>query len=189
MQNNNTTQTILTKHCRPWPPAHRLTKLLLRTGLCVGWVKQRPLMWCRQGEACIAQQTGIVRCAAVFARHRNIASKSCPFPILLADLHIGACIHFQWSQGGGLCCDSMDMPRVANTWTGSSPKGKYPCEPQQNLFQESKKIIFRATNILGKKMTYDLNRGIAATEGKDSKNKSLMEWNIRLCTSYKILAS
>lgn len=34
---------------------------------------------------------------------------------------------------------------------------------------------FRIPNILGKKMTYDLNRGIVAAEGKDRKNKSLME--------------
>lgn len=58
---------------------------------------------------------GIIRCAAVFARHRNVANKSCPFPILLADLHVGACFHFQWSQGGGLCRDSMGMLCIAKT--------------------------------------------------------------------------
>lgn len=41
----------------------------------------------------------------------------------------------------------------------------------------------------GKKMTYNFNRHLVLTEEKYSKNKSLLEWNARLCTWYKALAS
>lgn len=41
----------------------------------------------------------------------------------------------------------------------------------------------------GKKMTYDFNRYLVLTEEKDSKNKSLLEWNARLRARYKALAS
>lgn len=116
MQNNNTTQTILTEHCRAVATSPQADKALAENRAVRGVSEaETPDVVQAGGSLHSSADRGIVRWAAVFVRHRNITNKSCPFPILLADLRVRACVHFQWSQGGGLCCDSMDMLRVANT--------------------------------------------------------------------------